>query len=76
MEDLLIKPEAGHTYEETLLKIKKNVQLEDSIAKVYRIRKTQKGSVLVEFKSIEDSGKLQKAVQVIEGNVLNLMLRT
>ena len=67
MQALLIKPAAGHTYEENLLNIKKNVQLEDSGAKVHRIRKTQGGSVLIELESIEDSGKLQEAVQAVTG---------
>jgi len=72
MEALLIKPAAGHTYEETLLNIKKNVMLEDSGAKVHRIRKTQGGSVLIELESIEDSGKLQEAVQAVTGPESNV----
>ena len=72
MEALLIKPAAGHTYEETLLSIKKNVQLEDSGAKVHRIRKTQGGSVLIELESILDSGKLQEAVQAVTGPASNV----
>ena len=60
-------PVVGKTYEETLLDLKKSVNLEESGAKVHRIRKTQNGSVLIELKAIEDRQKLETAVKSVTG---------
>ena len=57
-EAFQIIPAAGKTYEETLLELKKSVNLKKSGTRVHWIRKIQKGSVLIELEAIEDRQKL------------------
>ena len=60
-----ITPAAEKCYEETLLELKRSVNLEESCTKVHRIRKTQNGSVLFELEAIEDQQKLENAVKSV-----------
>ena len=53
-EAFQISPAAGKSYEETLLELKRSVNLEESGTRVHWIRKTQNGSVLIELEAIED----------------------
>ena len=64
----------GKTYEETLLNLKRSVNLEESDEKVHRIRKTQNGSVLIELEAIEK--KLEDAEKSLtrpDSNVRDLI---
>ena len=52
------------------------MNLEESGTKVHRIRKTQKGSVLIELEAIKDRQELEEAVKPVtspESNVRNLI---
>ena len=60
------------SYEETLLELKRSVNLEESGTKVHRIRKPQNGSVLIELEAIEDRQQLEEAVKAVTGPESNV----
>ena len=50
------------------------MNLEESGTKVHRIRRTQKGSVLIEPEAIEDRQKLEEALKLVTGPESNVRL--